>query len=319
MTDRRILAPSRAVAIAAACTGAMATPSLGDGPGGAGHARVLDVRGGQGEPVSRGARRGVPGRTPQRRHRVHLLPLGELLGEARHRRRGGGDAGPRGRLRPQLPDRGAAVAAGRRRGRGRDRPVDVQPGDHRGSRRVQLLVGGQALLPGVQPGRRGFFYNKAMFDAAGIPYPDPWPPMSVEEFADIACQLTDEDAGVWGAAVPSSVLPFETYVRSRRPDGPGLPEGAGGRPPVRGPLRHRPRRLLPDREHDRAMGRGPRLLPGSIPIDNTLAEAWSTGRTGSRAGRTSSRCSPTRGPRSSSRTSGNVRAVLRRVGLHARR
>lgn len=40
--------------------------------------------------------------------------------------------------------------------------------------------------------------------------------MSVEEFADIACQLTDEDAGVWGAAVPSSFLPFETYVS---PDG----------------------------------------------------------------------------------------------------
>jgi multiple sugar transport system substrate-binding protein len=62
----------------------------------------------------------------------------------------------------------------------------------------------------------GIFYNKEMFDAAGIPYPEPWPPMSVEEFADIACRLTDADAGVWGAAVPSSVLPFELYVS---PDG----------------------------------------------------------------------------------------------------
>ena len=42
------------------------------------------------------------------------------------------------------------------------------------------------------------------------------PRCRVEEFADIACQLTDEDAGVWRAAVRSSVLPFETYVS---PDG----------------------------------------------------------------------------------------------------
>jgi multiple sugar transport system substrate-binding protein len=62
----------------------------------------------------------------------------------------------------------------------------------------------------------GIFYNKDMFDAAGIAYPEPWPPMTVEEFADVACRLTDEDAGVWGAAVPSSVLPFELYVS---PDG----------------------------------------------------------------------------------------------------
>ena len=62
----------------------------------------------------------------------------------------------------------------------------------------------------------GIFYNKEMFDAAGVPYPAAWPPMTVEQFADVACRLTDEANGVWGAAVPSSVLPFELYVS---PDG----------------------------------------------------------------------------------------------------
>ena len=56
------------------------------------------------------------------------------------------------------------------------------------------------------------FYNKDMFDAAGIPYPAPWPPMTVEEFADIACQLRDEQAGVWGAAFGETILPWEMSV-----------------------------------------------------------------------------------------------------------
>jgi multiple sugar transport system substrate-binding protein len=70
-------------------------------------------------------------------------------------------------------------------------------------------------LPSNQGGW-GIFYNKDLFDAAGVPYPAAWPPMTVEEFADDACRLTDEDAGVWGAAVPSSLLPLELYVS---PDG----------------------------------------------------------------------------------------------------
>jgi multiple sugar transport system substrate-binding protein len=58
----------------------------------------------------------------------------------------------------------------------------------------------------------GIFYNKDLFDAAGIAYPDAWPPMTVEEFAETACALTDPDAGVWGAAVPSSIMPFELFL-----------------------------------------------------------------------------------------------------------
>ena len=58
------------------------------------------------------------------------------------------------------------------------------------------------------------FYNKAMFDAAGIPYPEPYPAMSVDEFIDIACQLSDPENQIWGAAYQDPVfwLPWETLV-----------------------------------------------------------------------------------------------------------
>lgn len=58
------------------------------------------------------------------------------------------------------------------------------------------------------------FYNKAMFDAAGIPYPAAYPPMSIDEFVDTACRLSDPDNQIWGAAYPDPVfwLPWETVV-----------------------------------------------------------------------------------------------------------
>ena len=31
-------------------------------------------------------------------------------------------------------------------------------------------------------------YNEDLFDAAGIPAPEPWPPMTPDEFVDLACQ-----------------------------------------------------------------------------------------------------------------------------------
>ena len=69
---------------------------------------------------------------------------------------------------------------------------------------------------GSTQGGWSVFYNKDMFDAAGIPYPKAWPPMTLEEFADTACQLTDESKDVWGAAVPTDFLPRELSVS---PDG----------------------------------------------------------------------------------------------------
>ncbi len=58
------------------------------------------------------------------------------------------------------------------------------------------------------------FYNKAMFDAAGIPYPAAYPPMSIDEFIDTACRLSDPDNQIWGAAFPdpSLWLPWELVV-----------------------------------------------------------------------------------------------------------
>ena len=72
---------------------------------------------------------------------------------------------------------------------------------------------GQLFCLGSYAGSVQMLYNKDMFDAAGIPYPEPYPPMTPEEFVDIACQLTDQQAGVWGGAAsdPLAYAPWETF------------------------------------------------------------------------------------------------------------
>jgi multiple sugar transport system substrate-binding protein len=72
----------------------------------------------------------------------------------------------------------------------------------------------QVYCIGSYQGISALVYNKEMFDAAGIPYPEPWPPMTPDEFVDIACQLTDAESQVWGggAADPMSYLPWEVFV-----------------------------------------------------------------------------------------------------------
>jgi multiple sugar transport system substrate-binding protein len=72
--------------------------------------------------------------------------------------------------------------------------------------------GGKLYCLGATQGGWGVVYNKKMFDAAGISYPKAWPPMTLDYFADIACRLTDKSKKVWGAAVPSDVLPFSIMV-----------------------------------------------------------------------------------------------------------
>ena len=59
-------------------------------------------------------------------------------------------------------------------------------------------------------------YNKDLFDAAGIAHPAPWPPVTVEEYAEFSCQLRDEDAGVWGTAHDGGILPPDITIS---PDG----------------------------------------------------------------------------------------------------
>jgi multiple sugar transport system substrate-binding protein len=70
---------------------------------------------------------------------------------------------------------------------------------------------GQLYCLGSYAGSTQMLYNKDMFDAAGIPHPAPWPPMTPEEFVDIACQLTDAENGVWGGAAsdPLAYVPFD--------------------------------------------------------------------------------------------------------------
>ena len=87
-------------------------------------------------------------------------------------------------------------------------PSIVQPGDE-----FSCAYEGQLYCLGSYAGSVQMLYNKDMFDAAGIPYPAAYPPMTPEEFVDIACQLTDESKGIWGGAAsdPLAYVPWETF------------------------------------------------------------------------------------------------------------
>jgi multiple sugar transport system substrate-binding protein len=87
----------------------------------------------------------------------------------------------------------------------------VEPGDE-----FSCAYEGHLYCIGSFAGSVQLFYNKDMFDAVGIPYPKAWPPMTPDEFIDIACRLTDKDAGVWGAAAsdPLAYLPWEMFFSS---------------------------------------------------------------------------------------------------------
>ena len=92
-------------------------------------------------------------------------------------------------------------------------PSIVEPGDE-----FSCNWEGQLYCLGSYIGSVQMLYNKDLLDAAGIPYPAPWPPMTPEEFVDIACQLTDQENGVWGGAAsdPLAYVPFDMMFS---PDG----------------------------------------------------------------------------------------------------
>jgi ABC-type glycerol-3-phosphate transport system substrate-binding protein len=85
-------------------------------------------------------------------------------------------------------------------------PAIVQPGDE-----FSCNYEGQLFCLGSYIGSVQMLYNKDLFDAAGIAYPAPWPPMTPDQFVDIACQLTDESTGIWGGAAsdPLAFVPFD--------------------------------------------------------------------------------------------------------------
>jgi multiple sugar transport system substrate-binding protein len=75
------------------------------------------------------------------------------------------------------------------------------------------LIDGQLYCLGTYTGGTVLFYNKDLFDAAGIAYPSATEPMTIDEYADIARQLTvtsdNPEEQVWGGAGPQ---PFWTEV-----------------------------------------------------------------------------------------------------------
>jgi multiple sugar transport system substrate-binding protein len=85
-------------------------------------------------------------------------------------------------------------------------PAIVEPGDE-----FSCSYEGHLYCLGSYAGSVQMLYNKDLFDAAGIPYPAPWPPMTPDQFVDIACQLTDKANGVWGGAAsdPLAYVPFD--------------------------------------------------------------------------------------------------------------
>jgi multiple sugar transport system substrate-binding protein len=97
-------------------------------------------------------------------------------------------------------------------------PKDWSSGGVEANNEFACAFGGHLYCLGSYTGMVALIYNKDMFDAAGLPYPSPWPGLSIDEFATDACKLTDADAGVWGAAFgePMSWLPWEMVVS---PDG----------------------------------------------------------------------------------------------------
>jgi multiple sugar transport system substrate-binding protein len=77
---------------------------------------------------------------------------------------------------------------------------------------------GHLYCLGSYTGMVVMFVNKAMFEAAGMQPPAPWPPMTVDQFAEAACALSDPQEQTWGAAFGEAMswLPWEMVVS---PDG----------------------------------------------------------------------------------------------------
>jgi multiple sugar transport system substrate-binding protein len=87
-------------------------------------------------------------------------------------------------------------------------PSIVHPGDE-----FSCNWQGHLYCLGSYAGSVQMLYNKDMFQAAGIPDPPPWPPITPEQFVSYACRLTDKAKGIWGGAAsdPLAYDPWETF------------------------------------------------------------------------------------------------------------
>jgi multiple sugar transport system substrate-binding protein len=77
----------------------------------------------------------------------------------------------------------------------------LNPADYNSVLESFCGLGGKLYCLGTTVGNMGLFYNKAMFDAAGLPYPVSSEAMSFDDFAELAAQLTvdgPDSEKVWG-------------------------------------------------------------------------------------------------------------------------
>jgi multiple sugar transport system substrate-binding protein len=77
------------------------------------------------------------------------------------------------------------------------------------------LVDGQVYCMGSYTGAVLLFYNKDMFDAAGIAYPSPTDGLTIDQYADIAQQLTvlsdNIEERVWGGDAQYWFMDWHNY------------------------------------------------------------------------------------------------------------
>jgi multiple sugar transport system substrate-binding protein len=78
--------------------------------------------------------------------------------------------------------------------------------------------GGKLYCLGAYLGSDMLLYNRSLFKAAGIATPPSWPAMTVDQFVNLACKLTNKSKHVYGAAYgdPFTWLPLSIFAS---PDG----------------------------------------------------------------------------------------------------
>src|SRR5258708_31184592 len=74
--------------------------------------------------------------------------------------------------------------------------------------------GGKLYCLGAWLGADMLLYNKDMFKAGGIAAPPAWPAMTVDQFVNIGCKLTNKSKHIYGAAYgdPFTWLPMDIFV-----------------------------------------------------------------------------------------------------------
>jgi multiple sugar transport system substrate-binding protein len=80
-------------------------------------------------------------------------------------------------------------------------PYGIDPADYNAVLPSFCGIDGEIYCMGTTVGNMGLFYNKDMFDAAGLPYPAADSAMSFDDFAELAAKLTvpgDDATRVWG-------------------------------------------------------------------------------------------------------------------------